>query len=99
MASFSVGRGELGGFMNTATTTNGNDNDNDNDDNNDNHDNSTTSHVQRHGLEDLDAGSGTPPAGSLMWFSNSSPRAVETGQNRQRSLDVQFPVATDGSTD
>ena len=58
MSSFSVGREELGGFMNRATTTDDNDNDNDNDDNNDNHDNSTTSHVRRHGLEDLDAGRG-----------------------------------------
>ena len=55
MSSFSVDREELGGSMNKATTTDDNDNGNDNDDNNGNLDNSTTSHVQRHGLEDLDA--------------------------------------------
>ena len=45
---------------------NGNDNDNDKDINE-----STTSHAQRHGLTDLDAGRGSPsPACSLMWFSN-----------------------------
>ena len=57
----------------TATT-----NDNDDDDNDDN-DASTTSHVQRHGLDDLDAGRGNKkPAGSWMWFNAPRPRAGET---------------------
>ena len=80
MSSFSVDREELGGFMHRAMTTDDNDNDNDEHCNNDNHDSSTTGNVQRHGLDDFPAGMGKiTPAGSLMRFSNSSPRTGETG--------------------
>ena len=55
-------------------------NDNDNDNDNDISE-STTSHAQRHGLTDLDAGRGKPlPVGFLMWFSNYRPRARRDGR-------------------
>ena len=62
---------------------------------------STTSHAQRHGLDDVDRRTGkTSPyvvSPEALKFKSESKEIRQA--NRQRPLDVPFPVATDVSTD